>query len=237
MSKRVLVVEDEAAIAALLRDYLVADGYSVRICVDGVAAADQAIAWPADLVLLDVRLPGLDGFEVCRAIRARSQLPVLLLTARVEEQDRIAGLDLGADDYISKPFSPREVMARVRAALRRSDARTLSPAGLMIDQDTMTASLDGSIVALTALEFRLLSALAAQPRAILSRARLIDRVYGLDRIVSERTIDSHLRNLRRKLERGGLGRVLIDGVYGAGYRLTIRGSGVDFESCQPAGDP
>jgi two-component system response regulator BaeR len=222
VSAKILVVEDEAAIAALLRDYLVAEGHEVRICPDGVVAANQALSWPADLVLLDVRLPGRDGFEVCREIRARSTMPVLMLTARVDEPDRIAGLDLGADDYITKPFSPREVMARVRAALRRGTAGTTADVGLVLDRDRLEARLDGRHAALSAIEFRLLDALAARPGAVLSRSRLIDLAYGHKHLVSERTIDSHLRNLRRKLDQSGLGRIVIDGVYGAGYRLAIR---------------
>lgn len=222
MSAKILVVEDEAAIAALLRDYLVAEGHEVRICPDGVVAANQALSWPADLVLLDVRLPGRDGFEVCREIRARSTMPVLMLTARVDEPDRIAGLDLGADDYITKPFSPREVMARVRSALRRATSGTTVDAGLVLDRDRLEARLDGRHAALSAIEFRLLDALAARPGAVLSRSRLIDLAYGHEHLVSERTVDSHLRNLRRKLEHAGLGRIAIDGVYGAGYRLAVR---------------
>lgn len=219
---RILVVEDEPAIATLLRDYLLAEGHRVRLCADGVSAVDQALSWPADLVLLDVRLPGQDGFEVCRAIRRRSRLPVLMLTARVDEPDRIAGLDLGADDYISKPFSPREVMARVRAALRRSSAPQPPDERLRLHADTLTASLDAHSVQLSALEFRLLSALAHRPNVVWTRTRLIDQAYGHDRSVNERTIDSHLRNLRRKLDQHGMDRIQIEGVYGAGYRLTLR---------------
>lgn len=223
MSARILVVEDEAAIAALLRDYLVAEGHEVRICADGVVAASQALSWPADVVLLDVRLPGRDGFAVCREIRARSPVPVLMLTARVDEPDRIAGLDLGADDYITKPFSPREVMARVRAALRRAGNAPVPDPALALDPGRHEVRMDGRAAGLSALEFRLLEALAARAGVVLSRSRLIDLAYGDARIVNERTIDSHLRNLRRKLEQAGLARIVIDGIYGAGYRLSIRG--------------
>jgi two-component system response regulator BaeR len=229
VSARVLVVEDEAAIAALLRDYLVAEGHEVRICPDGVVAAGQALSWPADLVLLDVRLPGRDGFEVCREIRARSTMPVLMLTARVDESDRVAGLDLGADDYVTKPFSPREVMARVRAALRRATGATAADEGLVLNRERLEARLDGHAVALSAIEFRLLEALAVRPGAVLSRSRLIDLAYGQAHLVSERTIDSHFRNLRRKLEHAGLDRIAIEGVYGAGYRLTVGAQHAHFE--------
>jgi two-component system response regulator BaeR len=229
VSARVLVVEDESAIAALLRDYLVAEGHEVRICPDGVVAAGQALSWPADLVLLDVRLPGRDGFEVCREIRARSTMPVLMLTARVDESDRVAGLDLGADDYVTKPFSPREVMARVRAALRRATGPTAADEGLVLDRERLEARLDGHAVALSAIEFRLLEALAVRPGAVLSRSRLIDLAYGQAHLVSERTIDSHLRNLRRKLEHAALDRIAIEGVYGAGYRLNVGGQHAGFE--------
>lgn len=223
MSARVLVVEDEAKIAALLRDYLVAAGFEVRCCADGVAALGQALAWPAELVVLDVRLPGRDGFAVCRALRAESTVPVLMLTARIEEADRVHGLDLGADDYVCKPFSPREVVARVRALLRRSRAGGAVSLRLALDDSTHEAHWGERALGLTAVEFRLLRALARRPGQVLSRQQLIAAAYDDQRVVSERTIDSHLKNVRRKLVAAGAPEGSIEGLYGLGYRLAATG--------------
>lgn len=224
MSARVLVVEDEAKIAALLRDYLEAAGFVVRVCADGDAATALAQAWPADLVLLDVNLPGKDGFAVCRELRAAGSLPILMLTARVEEIDRVLGLELGADDYVCKPFSPREVVARVKALLRRSHggiAAGVTGSPLQFDAEAHEARLAGVLLPLTPVEYRLLQALAARPGSVLSRARLIDAAYDDHRVVSERTMDSHLKNLRRKLLDAGGQAVTIEGVYGVGYKLVL----------------
>ncbi len=219
MSARVMVVEDEAKIAALLRDYLLADGFEVRCCADGVSAIGQILAWPAEVVVLDVRLPGRDGFEVCRALRAESAVPVLMLTARIEEADRIRGLDLGADDYVCKPFSPREVVARVRALLRRAQTGGQPNAGLQLDEQAHDARWQGRPLGLTPVEFRLLRALARRPGQVLNRQQLIDAAYDDHRIVSERTVDSHLKNVRRKLASAGAAEDAIEGVYGLGYRF------------------
>ncbi len=224
MSARVLIVEDEPKIAALLRDYLKAEGHEVRLCADGAAAEAAALGWPAELVLLDVRLPGRDGMSICAALRARSNVPILMLTARIEEQDRLQGLDAGADDYVCKPFSPREVVARVRALLRRANPppapATNPPAtGLQLDPAALAAHWNGQLLPLTVVEFRLLATLAQRPGTVYTRAQLIDAAYTDWRDVSERTIDSHLRNLRRKLAQAGAPESLIEAVYGAGYRL------------------
>lgn len=240
MSARILIVEDEPKIAALLRDYLKAEGHEVRLCADGNAAEAAALDWPAELVLLDVRLPGRDGMSICAALRARSNVPILMLTARIEEQDRLQGLDAGADDYVCKPFSPREVVARVRALLRRAappapaanppatgDAAPRPPdlrAGLQLEPAALAAHWNGQLLPLTVVEFRLLATLAHRPGTVYTRAQLIDAAYTDWRDVSERTIDSHLRNLRRKLALAGAPESLIEAVYGAGYRLgTARG--------------
>jgi two-component system, OmpR family, response regulator BaeR len=219
MSARVMVVEDEAKIAALLRDYLVADGFDVRCCADGVSAVGQILGWPADVVVLDVRLPGRDGFDVCRALRAESAVPVLMLTARIEEADRIRGLDLGADDYVCKPFSPREVVARVRALLRRAHPAGAMASGLQLDAAAHEARWQGRALGLTPVEFRLLQALARRPGQVLSRQQLIEAAYDDHRVVSERTVDSHLKNLRRKLQVAGAAEDAIVALYGIGYRL------------------
>lgn len=224
MSARVMVIEDEAKIAALLRDYLEASGHKVRVCGDGAKAVAQALAWPAEIALLDVNLPGKDGFAICRELRAASSLPILMLTARVEEIDRVLGLELGADDYVCKPFSPREVVARVKALLRRSQSTTSGSADkgpLHFDSDAHEARLGEVLLALTPVEYRLLQALALRPGSVLSRAKLIDAAYEDHRVVSERTMDSHLKNLRRKLLDVGGDAVSIDGVYGVGYKLVL----------------
>lgn len=229
MSARILIVEDEPKIAALLRDYLKAEGHEVRLCDHGDAAEAAALDWPADVVLLDVRLPGRDGMTICTALRAKSRVPILMLTARIEEQDRLQGLDAGADDYVCKPFSPREVVARVRALLRRAAPASASPATassaakLQLDPDGLAAHWAGQPLALTVVEFRLLATLAHRPGTVHTRAQLIDAAYTDWRDVSERTIDSHLRNLRRKLAQAGAPENLIEAVYGAGYRLARGG--------------
>jgi two-component system response regulator BaeR len=214
----ILVVEDEPKIAALLRDYLVASGYRCSVLERG----DEAAAWVRthrpDAVLLDVMLPGVDGLSVCRDVRAFSNVPILMVTARVEEIDRLLGLELGADDYICKPFSPREVVARVRAVLRRAQAPAgAEPPPLHLDEDRFEARVHGRALALTPVEFRLLRKLAAQPGRVFSRAQLIDALYVDHRVVSDRTVDSHVKNLRRKLAETGVDPV--SSVYGVGYRL------------------
>lgn len=224
MSARVMVIEDEAKIAALLRDYLEAAGYTVRVCGDGSEALAQTLAWGADIALLDVNLPGKGGFDICRELRTASSLPIIMLTARVEEIDRVLGLELGADDYVCKPFSPREVVARVRAQLRRSQGAVgdgASAGPLRINENAHEAYVSGTLLSLTPVEYRLLKALAARPGSVLSRTRLIQAAYEDHRIVSERTMDSHLKNLRRKLHEAGGDAVGIDGVYGVGYKLML----------------
>lgn len=217
----VLVVEDEPKIAALLADVLRASGFAVSLLDRG----DGVLAWvrahtPA-AVLLDRMLPGLDGVEVCRQLRRESSVPILMITARVSEVDRLLGLDLGADDYICKPFSPREVIARLRAVLRRSgEGGTGSegtPALLQVDRSRFEARVRGHLLELTAVEFRLLDTLCAHPGRVYSRQHLIDAAYVDHRIVSDRTIDSHIRNLRRKLADQGV--TAITSVYGVGFRF------------------
>jgi two-component system response regulator BaeR len=217
----VVVVEDEPKLAALLRDYLAAAGFRGELLADGEGAVERILALAPAAVLLDVMLPGEDGLSICRRLRAISPVPILLLTARVEELDRLLGLELGADDYICKPYSPREVMARLKAVLRRADA--VAPDGgalggrLAIDEARFEVRLDGRVLALTPVEFRLLQRLATHPGRVHSRAALIDAVYLDHRVVSERTIDSHVKNLRRKLQEAGCD--AIGSVYGVGYRL------------------
>ena len=225
---RVLVVEDEPKLAALLADYLRADGHEAECVADG---AEALLAWSArrhDLVLLDLMLPGLDGLAVCRQLRLVTAVPIVMLTARADEADRLAGLELGADDYIAKnPFSPREVMARVKAVLRRSRGAAVWPAAwplpaprlpdLQIHEDGWRAAWQGRDLDLTPIEFRLLGTLAAQPGRVYPRAQLLEQLHGDMRAATERAVDSHVKNLRRKLELAGAGSERIRSVYGVGY--------------------
>lgn len=218
-----LVVEDEPKLAALLADYLRAAGHHVE-CADN--GHDGLQAWTErrhDLVLLDLMLPGLDGLSLCRALRAVSGVPIVILTARADESDRLAGLELGADDYIPKtPFSPREVLARVKAVLRRSRVAQHGPAvpsaALLIDEDGWRASWQGRALELTPNEFRLLRTLASQPGRVFARGQLLASLHGDPHAVTERAVDSHVKNLRRKLEVAGAGNEKIHSVYGVGYR-------------------
>ena len=221
---RILLVEDEQDIAGVLRDYLRHAGHEVEHIDNGTTALARALAQPPDLVLLDVMLPGTGGIEILRAIRARSSLPVIMLTARVEEVDRLIGLELGADDYICKPFSPREVVARVKAVLRRSGADAAGtatsdvPAGsLQLDDGQWRVTLQGAAFALTRREFRLLEVLARQPGRIFSRTQLLELAYEDVLDVNERAIDSHVKNLRRKLAAAAPGHEWIRSVYGIGF--------------------
>jgi two-component system response regulator BaeR len=218
----ILIVEDEAKIASLLRDYLEKiGGYHTHWVARGDEALQAFEELSPELVLLDLMLPGMDGLEVCKAIRSKSQVPVIMVTALVEEIDRLLGLELGADDYICKPFSPREVVARVKAVLRRANAfeNKIPLAGLQIDEERHSASLNDKQLKLSPVEFALLSRLAAQPGRVFSRDQLMSTIYSDYRIVSDRTVDTHVKNLRRKLEESGAGTDLIESVYGVGYRL------------------
>lgn len=215
----VLVVEDEPKLAALLRDYLQAAGYRVTCIDDGLAVEPAVRAKMPDLILLDIMLPGRDGLEICKALRTFTDVPIMLITARVEEIDRLLGLDLGADDYICKPFSPREVVARARAILRRL-ARPVEP-GLHLDAAAYRATFNGSDLELTPVEFRLLACLAGAPGRVFSRDQLMDRLYDDHRVVTDRTVDSHVKNLRRKLEQASPKQELIHSIYGVGYKLEV----------------
>jgi two-component system response regulator BaeR len=223
---RVLVVEDEPRLAALLADYLRAAGHEPECVADGREVLPAWTARRHDLILLDLMLPGLDGLAVCREIRARSSVPIVMLTARADEADRLLGLELGADDYIAKnPFSPREVMARVKAVLRRSRAAA-APAAvpeqaspLQVDDAGWRASWQGQALDLTPIEFRLLRTLAGQPGRVYARAQLLELLHDDGRAVTERAVDSHVKNLRRKLEQAGAGADRIRAIYGVGYRF------------------
>lgn len=214
----VLVVEDEPRLAALVADYLKAAGMEAATLDRGDTVVAAVRARRPDLIVLDLMLPGADGLAVCRELRTFSDVPILMLTARVEEVDRLVGLEAGADDYVCKPFSPREVVARVKAILRRP-RRDVPPPGLAIDAQRREVRVHGQVLDLTPLEFRLLAALADAPGRVFSRDQLLDRLHDDGRDLADRAIDSHVKNLRRKLERVLPGREPIRSVYGVGYRF------------------
>ncbi len=220
MSGHILVVEDEPKIAALLRDYLVNADYEVTVLDSGATAANWVREHAPDAVLLDVMLPGQNGLDVCKSIRGFSGVPILMITARVEEIDRLLGLELGADDYICKPFSPREVVARVKAVLRRTSAiAQAAPSPIELDESRFEVRVRGQPMPVTPVEFRLLRKLLAQPGRVFSRQQLMDAAYRDHRVVSDRTVDSHVKNLRHKLADAGFDP--ITSVYGVGYRLEL----------------
>lgn len=220
---KILIVEDEPKLAMLLQDYLRAASFDTEWTANGNDAIPAIREHAPDLVVLDLMLPGRDGLDICRELRQFSAVPVVMLTARVEEIDRLLGLELGADDYICKPFSPREVVARIKAILRRASGAAApgATAALQIDAGAHTARLDGQLLDLTPVEFRLLKALASAPGQIFSRDRLLDHLYDDHRIVTDRTVDSHIKNLRRKLEAVRAEGETIRSIYGVGYRLDI----------------
>jgi DNA-binding response OmpR family regulator len=222
--KTVLVVEDESQIAQIVRDYLQHAGFAVITAADGRVALARVRERRPDLILLDLGLPGIDGMEVARQLRQSGSTPIIMLTARVEETDRLRGLDAGADDYITKPFSPREVVARVRAVLRRAEphggrADILQRADLVIDVQKMTVTRRGAPIDLTPTEFQLLAALASQPGRIFTRAQLLDAVRGVEVDSFERAIDAHIKNIRRKLEADSRRPRYLLTVYGIGYKF------------------
>jgi len=219
MSGKILIVEDEPKLAALLSDYLQQAGFEAIRLDNGLEVVPWVREQTPDLVLLDLMLPGKDGLEVCKEIRSFSAVPIVMVTARVEEIDRLLGLELGADDYICKPFSPREVVARVKAVLRRAGASTLQAEGLVLDESRYLATLHGCELDLTAVEFKLLHFLATNPGRIYSRTQLMDRIYPDQRTVGDRTIDSHIKKLRKKLAVAAPGEELIHSVYSVGYKF------------------
>ncbi len=223
--RHILVVEDDARIADMLTNYLQANGFVTTTCGDGLQAVPLLRSLAPALVVLDLMLPGQDGLAVCQQVRAFSAVPIIMVTARVDEIDRLLGLDSGADDYICKPFSPREVVARIKALLRRVDGSMLTPVdrasatGWQIDQASLTIRWQGQPLPLTPVEFRLLHLLMDRPGQVFSRARLLDNLHADVRDVSDRAIDSHIKNLRRKLEAAGATNHTVASVYGVGYRF------------------
>ena len=219
----ILIVEDEKKIAELLRDYLKQAGFDTHILTRG----DNVIPWiknnSLDLILLDLMLPGMNGIEVCRDIRKFSQIPIIMITAQTEEIDRLLGLELGADDYISKPFSPREVVARVKAVLRRegptsSAGHEIKAIGMRLNAETHQIWINEQEVSFTPVEFGLLKVFISNPERVFSREELLNKVQGYDFVGYDRTIDTHVKNLRKKLSKHGIDNAIFS-VYGVGYRL------------------
>ena len=217
-SRKILVVEDDVKIAQVLLDYLRNEGFEALSMCDGRQAVHYVERTPPLMMILDLNLPGLDGVGVCQAIREFSDVPILMLTARVDEMDRLLGLDSGADDYVCKPFSPLEVMARVRATVRRVDGQ-LKTSVWVIDDAAQIIRWHDQPLDLTTVEFRMLSSLLQQPGRVFSRTQLLDKVHEDQRSVSDRAIDSHVKNLRRKLRQIEPDNDSIASVYGAGYRF------------------
>ena len=226
LGSKILVVDDDPNVVELVRLYLERDGHEVLIANDGVAGLEMARAELPDLIVLDLMMPRMDGMEVCRTLRAESSVPVVMLTAMVEEDDRLAGLDLGADDYVTKPFSPRELAARVRAVLRRT-ARDRDNTGpdllesgrFAVDLRQRTVRVAGTPVTLTPTEFRLIALLVREPGRTFTREQIIDRVFGYDFDGFDRTVDAHMSSLRRKVDAVPGTAKQIQTVYGSGYRL------------------
>ncbi|WP_295765880.1 response regulator [Undibacterium sp.] len=229
---RILIVEDDPKIAALLADYFVASGYLVECLADGISALAQIRQAAPDLLLLDLMLPGLDGLELCKQVRTFSQLPIIMLTAKVDEIDRLLGLESGADDYVCKPFSPREVVARAKVHLRRHSVdagRQNTPAAMaanppaaprfVVDHAQMRILIDATALPLTPVEFRLLGELISHPDRVYSRQQLLDFAHEDQRDINDRTIDSHIKNIRKKILSRLPDSDYLQSVYGVGYRF------------------
>jgi two-component system, OmpR family, response regulator BaeR len=221
MAARILIVEDEAELAALISDYVVAAGYEAEIVADGGEALAKIRRRSPDLIVLDIMLPGLDGLSLCKAVRACSDVPIIMVTARVEEIDRLLGLETGADDYLCKPFSPRELVARIKALLRRQRTAEENPPLLRDDESALAIWVGTQQLELTPTEYSLLSAMLRRSGTIFSRAQLLDIASRDSLDVNDRAIDSHIKNLRRKLA-GVLPHVeIIHSIYGLGYRVDL----------------
>lgn len=222
--RRILVVEDDARIADMLGNYLQAQGWQVQVLADGLQVEPEVRRMEPSLVLLDIMLPGLDGIEVCRGLRSFSAVPIIMVTARIDEIDRLVGLEVGADDYVCKPFSPREVVARVKALLRRVEGRLggAAPAhGFVVDEGAQRIAWREHWLPLTRIEYRLLRQLVLRPGHVFSRDRLLQSVHEEFRDTTDRAIDSHVKNLRRKIAAVRPQGSAIASVYGAGYRLEL----------------
>ncbi len=232
MPKKILVIDDEHKIVEICQDYLKASGFDVVSAADGLQGLATARREKPDLIVLDLMMPGVDGLDVCRTLRREGNIPIIMLTARVEESDKLVGLELGADDYITKPFSPRELVARVRVVLRRAGgdpaSEVIRVGEVSLDRTRFEATLPDKTILLTPTEFEIFAALMRQPGRIFSRAQLLTAAHGIAFESYERAIDSHIRNLRRKLETAaGESR----------YIFTVHGVGYKFESAEGSGGP
>jgi DNA-binding response OmpR family regulator len=230
-SQRILIVDDEPNILRLLRTYLEREGFEVASAADGQTALALARDWQPHLVVLDLLLPEIDGLEVCRQLRRTSDVSIIMATARSEDMDKIVGLNMGADDYVTKPFSPRELVARVKAVLRRSrkaktesEPETLRFAQIVIDTGRRSVTVRGKDVDLTALEFNILRTLASQPGLVFSRAQLLERVWGYDYMGDERVVDVHIGLLREKIETDRADPYFVKTVRGVGYKFDAHGA-------------
>lgn len=217
----ILIIEDEPKIAQLLQDYLQHSGYSTHWCDTGESGLEWLAEHQASMVLLDLMLPGMDGLAVCKKLRQESDIAIIMITAKVDEVDRLIGLELGADDYICKPFSPREVVARVKALMRRLSPEQQSDTDYTLDENHLTFNYQGQSIELTMVEFALLRSLSERPGHIRNRQQLMDNIYNDNRIVSDRTVDSHIKKVRRKLADAFPDTHFIHSIYGAGYRFEI----------------
>lgn len=220
---RILIVEDDHKIRTLLADYFIAEGYEVDQRADGVSAVETIRRSAPDLILLDLMLPQLDGIEVCKLVRTFSHVPIIMITAKVDEIDRLLGLEIGADDYVCKPFSPREVVARAKAQLRRASGKLLNSSGprFSVDREHMRILIDTTALPLTPVEFRLLGELIEHPDRIYSRQQLLDFAHEDQRDINDRTIDSHIKNIRRKIQKYSPEGDYLQSVYGMGYRFEL----------------
>lgn len=220
-AKKILVVEDEPSLAIVLCEYLVQAGFKTHIIANGLDVIDWVKQESPDLLILDLMLPNRDGLDIYRELRTFSQVPVIMATARVDEIDRLLGLELGADDYICKPYSPREVVARIKNVLRRTVEASMPPQnGLVIDDKQMQVAFNGHELTLTPAEFRLLSFFNQHPKQVFNRDQLMQKIYADHRLVTDRTIDSHIKNLRKKLQDANPDGEYIKSIYGVGYKFT-----------------
>ena len=231
LPRRILIVEDDLRIADMLDNYLKAQGFATLILGNGLQVVPEVQRMEPSLILLDLMLPGQDGLEVCRALRRFSSVPIIMVTARVDEIDRLVGLEVGADDYVCKPFSPREVVARIKALLRRAEgqlAAAVPEHGFRVDDSALRIAWDGNWLPLTPLEFRLLRKLLSRPGHVFSRNALLESVHEDFRDTADRAIDSHIKNLRRKIGKVRPQGSAIVSVYGAGYRFDPEAEGLNL---------
>ncbi|MFO7820381.1 MAG: response regulator transcription factor [Halanaerobacter sp.] len=225
--KRVLIIDDDQNICKILKEYLVYEDFSVVVANDGKEGLKKIAEDNPDLIILDIMLPEMDGWEICQELRPENDIPIIMLSAKTEDTDKIMGLELGADDYVTKPFSPKEVVSRVKAVLRRSNSeknsdkeeQILSFPNLEINQDYRSVEIEGKEVSLTPKEFDLLLTLAASPRQVFSREKLLNKVWGYDYYGDDRTVDTHIKSLRQKL--GKKVRDYIETVWGVGYKFEV----------------